>query len=147
MIRRLLMRITKNRPMKTIWVADAPYLERYYMGQILGRQIWLHRFIRGDAERHLHNHPWRAVSVVLCGWYCEHYLSKGVTFSRFRRPLSAARIGMQRFHRVADVDAETWTLMLVGRERSPDWHFFDGGRSQQMVASRADWWRTAGRRA
>jgi len=65
MIRRALERITRNRPMKTIVVTDAPYLKRFYMGGAFGYQIWLHRFLRADSERHLHSHPWTAMSWVM----------------------------------------------------------------------------------
>ena len=33
--------------------------------------IWLHAIYKADADKHLHNHPWDFISVVLRGSYYE----------------------------------------------------------------------------
>lgn len=141
MIHKILMRITRNRPMKTIDI-NGPYLERYYMGTVRGRQLWLHRFLRADRERHLHSHPWIATSVMLTGWYLEecprgHY--------ERRAPWSRLRITPSRLHRIRVVQPNTWTLMIVQPGRVPFWEFVDDeGGTVQMKSSREDWWRDCG---
>lgn len=65
--------ISATMPMKLIRINDEPYLERYYAGTFAdGWDLWLHHFIRNDAERHLHSHPFVFCSVMLVGGYTEH---------------------------------------------------------------------------
>jgi hypothetical protein len=50
-----------------------PYLTRWH---VLPRNKWfniyLHRFLHGDDDRALHDHPWRSASLILEGRYTEH---------------------------------------------------------------------------
>lgn len=71
----ILRNLVRSRPMRLIEINGEPYLERYYMGTVQGRQIWLHRFVRDDAERHVHDHPWTALSIILTGGYTEQVAS------------------------------------------------------------------------
>lgn len=143
MMHRFLMWLTKNRPCKKITVNDKPYLERYYMGSVLGRQIWLHRFLSCDGESHHHDHPWDAVSVVLSGGYVEHQTLNRRLIVRRRHVLSGlARIGVSTVHRIHRVFPNTWTLMVVSKTRQPTWRFYANGRVTALMASSpADWWR------
>ncbi len=164
LMNRLLMCVTRNRPMKTIVLNGEPYLERYYMGTWLGRQVWLHRFLRDDAERHVHSHPWTATSWVLAGWYQEMVRPCTVVWSndgegrpgalegfRFilRRQMgSRLKITPDRLHRITLVEPNTWTLMVVQPERRPNWFFLDDfGVITEMKTSERDWWRSAQPRA
>lgn len=130
--------------MKSIAVNDKPYLERYYLGGLFGYQIWLHRFRSADGDRHLHSHPWSALSVVLAGWYREEALVDGLAWYRLREAFGLpSLITPARVHRIAEVAPETWTLMIVGRKRKPLWHFIDGDKREDVVTSARDWWRDA----
>ena len=72
MISKLLYKLTANLPCRLIALDSGPYLERYYVGQLFGVTFYLHRFVSGDSERHLHNHPWRwGRALVLSGGYTE----------------------------------------------------------------------------
>lgn len=72
MLNALLYRITGRLPCRIISDGDTPYLERYYVGTLLGWRFYLHRFVGSDPDRGLHDHPWRkAFSVILSGWYWE----------------------------------------------------------------------------
>lgn len=66
--------------------------------------IRVHHILRADDDEHLHDHPWDARTMVMCGWYIEE------------RPFSVfARVGFKRtraytgpvkfnqFHRIAEV--------------------------------------------
>jgi hypothetical protein len=136
MIRRILERITRNRPYKVIEV-NGPYLRRVYMRTVLGYQIWLHHFLQADSERHLHTHPWSAISIMLCGWYIEETPS-GLWH---RWPWTAMRITPGRLHRIFDVEPGTWTLLIVGRRREPTWHFVDDGVYTAVETSPREWWK------
>ena len=63
LIVRLLYRVTANRPCRLIQLPSGPYLERYYLGFWHGHHRYLHRFVRNDSERHLHDHPWPVASA------------------------------------------------------------------------------------
>lgn len=48
------------------------YMERWwYMPEIFGERARVHRILRGDAGRDLHDHPWHFVSIILEGGYTE----------------------------------------------------------------------------
>lgn len=75
MIRYLLHKLTRNRRVRVIRINDNPYMYRYFVGRIGPLTFYLHRFVRADAERWVHNHPWRhCLALVLCGGYWEERL-------------------------------------------------------------------------
>lgn len=56
---------------------STPYLQRYYAGTFRdGSDLWLHRFLSNDGDRHLHSHPFEFSSVMLCGGYTEEFLTR-----------------------------------------------------------------------
>lgn len=83
------------------------------------RRIFLHRFLRGDADADLHCHPWNFVSVILSGGYYEQTPSG--TF--WRGPGSVLFRPANWRHRVIVPDGcECWTLVMVGPKRK-SWYF------------------------
>lgn len=72
MIRRWLYDVSAGLPCRLINDGTRRYLERYYLGDLLGMRFYLHRFVDHDPDRGLHDHPWRwAASIVLSGFYYE----------------------------------------------------------------------------
>lgn len=158
----ILRNLVRSRPMRLIEINGEPYLERYYMGTVQGRQIWLHRFVRDDAERHVHDHPWTALSIILTGGYTEQVASLVTSGRAPARSTLLTRqhdrlaptinlIGASRMHRIMSVKPDTWTLMIVGPRHGKGWFFYsqtpDGVRARQPFSSTPDdWWRTAGTR-
>lgn len=150
-----LMEISGPMPMKQINVNGKPYLQRYYAGTLQdGRDVWLHRFLSADGDRHLHNHPFEAESIVLSGGYAEEM--KGtmlprtgcvlVTSLRELMAVASAYTGLSitpfRWHRIASVEPDTWTLMVVKPDRLPYWYFRDDeGDLESVPASPREWWR------
>lgn len=56
---------------------DTPYLQRYYAGTTKdNKDIWIHRFLSSDSERHLHSHPFECISIMLNGAYEEECISR-----------------------------------------------------------------------
>lgn len=157
MIAKLLHRLTANRPMRLIEIQGEPYLERYHIASLFGRSIWLHHFVRNDEERHVHDHPWSALSIVLTGAYLEeiqHYsttkLGQGYSLFTFknRKALGFNWIPATKRHRIASVIPGTWSLMLVGKRHGNGWHFYQGQKKYQPFASTGDdWHKTAGTRS
>lgn len=157
MISRLLNHVTRNRPMRIIQINGTPYLERYYITTVFGRQIWLHKFLRNDAERHVHDHPWTALSVILTGQYTEEMstiqpmINSGQLLTRHHRHLSAPAfnwISGHHMHRIISVKPDTWTLMIVGQRHGRGWFFYENtatgiSKKQPFAETHDDWWRTA----
>lgn len=56
----------------------APYLLRWW---VIPRNrlfnIYLHRVIRSDDDRALHDHPWLNASIIVDGGYLEHRIAAG----------------------------------------------------------------------
>jgi hypothetical protein len=129
-MRRLLMRVTEKLPAREITRSEgAPYLERYYLGQLFGWTFYLHRFLAGDEGTHLHDHPWRlSLSLILSGWYRETRIKRitgrcVVTKGRALRPGWLNIIRGIDFHRIDLPDGrEAWTLFAHGR-RYKRWGF------------------------
>lgn len=63
----------KRPPDFIIGPAEKPYLLRWW---IIPRNRWfniyLHKFLRSDDDRALHDHPWASCSIILNGGYFEH---------------------------------------------------------------------------
>jgi hypothetical protein len=136
----ILMVLSAHLPMRRIMVRGEVYLERYHIkNDEDGTQHWLHRFLRNDAEEHMHSHPWHAVSTVLCGGYTEDVMriNKTVIDNVFK----AGEINY-KIHRIVDVHPNTWTYMLVRPERLPTWFFIDdSGVKIEMQTSPPDWYK------
>jgi len=107
-----------------------PYLERYYIGSILGLTFYLHRFVGEDGDEQLHNHPWKfSVGILLCGMYRE-LKSRGLaltipnkicTLEGFRRFNFIFR---NTFHQIIYVEKETWTL-FIHTNKKESWGFIE----------------------
>lgn len=97
------------------------YLLRWYM---MPRNrffnIYLHRMVRDDDDRALHDHPWPSVSLSLRGQCIEH-MSGG----RSRVLKAGSIVGRSSLfsHRLAlHESSEYWTLFITG-PRLREWGF------------------------
>lgn len=102
---------------------ENPYLLRWYL---IPRNSWfnvyLHKFLRDDDDRALHDHPWWFISVLLRGAYYEHCVD-GV---RIRTTCgSVAFRTAQHRHRIELFRSRppTWTLVITGR-KVREWGFW-----------------------
>ncbi len=134
---KLLRRVSSWLPRRHI-IDDAGtlYLERFLvLGDMMARlapfTVYLHHFERPDEDRALHNHPWPwAVSLILTGGYLEErqgFASYALSRRRWLRAGSLNVLRGDTFHRVAELDGETWTLFVVGRKHQA-WGFDVPGR-------------------
>lgn len=107
---------------------ENPYLLRWYL---IPRNRWfnvyLHKFLRDDDDRALHDHPWWFVSIVIKGGYFEYV--EGAR-SLVRSAPSIAYRPAELRHRVRLFrDLATgkliscWTLVITGR-KSREWGFW-----------------------
>jgi hypothetical protein len=166
-----MLELTANMPCKQINVNDSPYLQRFYAGKFVNQigecDLWFHRFLSADGDEHLHWNPMNMRSVVLCGSYHEEYMDDGAKKERTIFPGDASRnflinfcakakaghpmrkipcgyrdIGMHDIHRIAQVEPETWSMLLVEPERVPVWGFIDdNGAIETRPTSGRDWWK------
>jgi hypothetical protein len=70
MVERILNRLLKHR---VILNCDRdPYLHRWYLWQSDKIGIYIHKFVRSDEDRALHDHPWPFVVIPIWRGYIEH---------------------------------------------------------------------------
>lgn len=108
---------------------NAPYLLRWY---VIPRNrlfnIYLHKIVRDDDDRALHDHPWASVSVVLRGGYFEIRQTAERQEWTWYRPGSIIVRRATAAHRIALKRAGWWepipamTLFITG-PRIREWGF------------------------
>lgn len=109
-----------GKPHFVIGGADNPYLFRWY---VIPRNkffnVYLHKFLRDDDDRALHDHPWWFVSLMLRGNYAEHtdagIVKRSSPSVAFRAAAHRHRVELSRDHFGAAVPC--WTLVFTGRVR------------------------------
>ena len=94
---------------------DNPYLKRWWL---IPRNrffnIYLHKFLRSDDDRALHDHPWWNVSYLLAGQYIEHMIRAGGVHSAVRYAAGDLRLrGATTAHRI-EIDQPCWSLFITG---------------------------------
>src|SRR5690606_34429369 len=136
-----MMAMTAPLPMNTIVINDEPYLERYFAIKLPdGSQIWYHRFLRNDSERHLHSHPWKARSTIIVGSYFEQRKVHGQVMGAIFCEGEQNFIDENTLHRIVEVRPDTWTMMIVEPGRLPEWFFIDDdGTKTMMPTSPFEW--------
>src|SRR6185503_1346680 len=115
--------------------ADDPYMIRFAIVKSPSFGLCVHKFVRSDYERALHDHPWWYASFVLVGSYVEEFHVErpdgrpisvgedgGLRARTRRTPWSFALRPAKWRHRVIlDVERTApyapvpcWTLVLMG---------------------------------
>jgi hypothetical protein len=120
-IREAILRWARNRkPDFVIGGPDDPYLERHWL---LPRNrffnVYVHRFLRSDDDRAMHDHPWINASWLLQGSYLEHTRTGVQRLVAGDRRL---RLSGRFAHRVELDRGECWTLFVTG-PRYRQWGF------------------------
>lgn len=96
--------------------SDDPYLLRWY---VIPRNpvanAYLHRFMRSDDDRALHDHPWPSVSLMLAGEATEHTIARGgIHCRRIIRAGDIVARGPRFAHRIELHAGECTTLFMTG---------------------------------
>jgi hypothetical protein len=126
-IRQMLMNwfktLLSGRPHFYIGGTERPYMLRWFL---IPRNPWLnvylHKFLRDDDDRALHDHPWAFISFMLFGAYYEMTPSEWNRYGQvaFRRTWSIAFRRATHQHRVALLRDKSgqpipcWTLVVTG---------------------------------
>lgn len=122
------------------WIGrdECPYMRRWVFNFGLG-SLRVHHWYKSDDDRHLHDHPWWFVTVVLKGGYTDVSAADGFLDAEATRRYDHLSAGSVRFRRAlhahtVQVDpGGCWTIMLTGRH-SRDWGFYVGGAWKRMRA-------------
>jgi hypothetical protein len=153
----LIRRATKTPYFHIVGADGTVYMERYWLfnpypaaSDGCSRRwgdwmpsIRLHKILREDQDRHLHDHPWDARTVILRGWYNEDRLvhhgpcpgldwaTMPVTSSivRYgRRASDTAPLHFGEFHKITEVSpGGVWTLFITFKYRGT-WGFLVDGK-------------------
>lgn len=91
--------------------------------------VRVHHIMRPDLDRHLHDHPWNARTIVLRGWYYEERPRPEPA-----RTLHCAaflgctgRLLFGQYHRITDIsEGGVWTLFFTWRHQGTWGYLVDG---------------------
>lgn len=87
--------------------------------------VRVHHIVRPDSDRHLHNHPWNAVSIILKGQYTE-LRENGKHYTR--RAGDVVSLNADTYHSITKVsEGGVWTLFITG-EWQHTWGFQVNGQ-------------------
>lgn len=135
-IRRALITWSFRRPYGDIKKGASVYMRRFwvfnpYPVDPTGRDSRLpsarvHHIMRPDDDRHLHDHPWDARTVILSGWYDEK-LASGAIVRRKRGYTGPINFG--QYHSIVAVSpGGVWTLFITYRYRGTWGFLVDGAK-------------------
>lgn len=100
---------------------DCPLMQRWVLVTPIG-SVRVHHFLRSDADRHMHDHPWWFLTLVVRGAYVDEAEIDGELRRDVLRP------GSLRFrpalHRHQVKTDGCWTLIVTGRIRR-QWGFWE----------------------
>lgn len=91
--------------------------------------VRIHHIMRADGDRHHHDHPWNARTIILDGWYLEERNCKLFAdhppavqaFYRMAGDTQTLKFG--EYHRIAEVShGGVWTLFITWKYRGT-WGF------------------------
>jgi hypothetical protein len=95
----------------------------------------IHWIRREDRDRHMHDHPWNARTLVLRGWYLEERrevyegerLGRYVLARRLRAAGDTAALRFGEYHKITDVPEDgVWTLFITWRYRGTWGYLVEG---------------------
>lgn len=109
--------------------------------------VRIHHIIRPDVDRHLHDHPWNARTIVLSGWYVEERpvsacdasdianhggflkpADDGVRIELYRNRGYTGRLLFGEYHRISRVSpGGVYTMFITWRKRGT-WGFLVDGK-------------------
>lgn len=133
-----------RKPDLIIGPIDNPYIHRWHLFRWRGWQLTLHKIMRSDDDRALHDHVGDNLSIILRGRYTEfpgkwgHGTVHSAPAMVFRKAETAHRL-------VLDEGAVTWTIWLRWPPRR-QWGFHcpSGWRHWKDYVAQADYFRGPG---
>ena len=113
---RLIGMAARRAPDFVIGGVEDPYIQRWWLiprNRVLN--LYLHRILRSDDDRALHDHPWANASLILQGRYVEHTIAAGGVHRRVLRESGDVVLrSAAAAHRLEIFSGACWTLFLTG---------------------------------
>lgn len=148
-VERLLNRLLKKK--EIVNCEHSIYLHRWYLFSCRWFAIFIHKFVRSDEDRALHDHPWNFLVIPIWRGYIEHnerwkpmpgYQYNPCTLQPNTTrvlPLLHTRYRRAEYrHRVELIDGRpSWSIFVRFRKRR-EWGFWDKARG---FIQWAKWWR------
>lgn len=101
-------------------IGDPPYLERWWIvPRNEQHNVYLHRILRDDDDRALHDHPWENVSYVIAGSYRE-VTPQGMFV---RQPGDVIKRAATALHRLELIDGHPCISLFFTGPKVRDWGF------------------------
>lgn len=116
-LQKISSRLTYKVILDTCAPTKEPLMHRYKIFRSRWGNMYLHKFLRSDYDRAMHDHPWSFISLVLTNGYYEHTASG----RRFRPPGSLNIRPAEWLHWV-EIEKPAWTLVFV-RPKRREWGF------------------------
>lgn len=107
-----------------------PYLHRWYVLRTERLGVFVHKFVRSDEDRALHDHPWCFFVLPLWGGYIEHSDEQFLGEARIptkRRvwPIISARYRTTTFrHRVELINGRPSWSIFIRFSKKREWGFW-----------------------
>lgn len=90
--------------------------------------VRIHHIQKEDDDRHLHDHPWNARTMIIKGGYVE-LKEDGEMYCR--SPGDTAGLKFGEYHRIVEVAPEgAWTIFITGKYRGTWGFLVDGVKVQ-----------------
>jgi hypothetical protein len=132
------------RAKRTPYIHLDGYMNRWWLLPYnrFGIAARVHQILRSDEDRHLHDHPWWYVTIILRGGYLEHTDRGGDMDLKWYGPGSVLFRRASHYHRLvlrrgvgeSLYNYPCWTLFITGPKRKdhdPEhscWGFFVDGK-------------------
>jgi len=82
--------------------------------------INLHGIYKEDEDKHLHNHPWSILTIILIGCYTEELEDDKESF---RWPLSIAYRSREKFHKIKMLHSNYVYSLAITSKRRTEWGY------------------------
>src|SRR5262249_39710680 len=92
------------------WWLFNPYPKEHGERQSPYPSARIHHIKRADRERHLHDHPWDARTIILDGWYLEER-ADGLFHCREEGDTASLKYG--EYHRIVDMGPRGATTLFI----------------------------------
>jgi hypothetical protein len=123
MIEKLLNRLLKCRVI--VNCDHDPFMYRWYVLRTKWVSVFIHKFVRDDEDRALHDHPWAFLVIPIWRGYVEHCERKRIPHARRVRPLLGMRLRRATYrHRVVLIGGKPAWSVFIHFRRWREWGFW-----------------------
>lgn len=126
---KLLIWLTRNRPSQDVVDDGIIHFTKFWMFNLFGFQVFLHKFGAGIPNANPHTHTYRrALSLILSGWYEEDIYDLSDDETRYSVKRRKNRwfnvLYPKMLHNIVNAAPGTWTLFIAAPSTRP-YSFYD----------------------